>query len=246
MKGRRIFSTFTLREAHFRIASDRYEAAVTEIRRHRAVLDDYIAAHPAFLESLEPLPAAEDAPEIVRRMTEAAAAAGVGPMAAVAGAFAQLAGEAAAAAGSADIIIDNGGDLYLHLDHDAVVGIYSGGAFGPDTLAFLVTPEDTPLGICSSSSKLGHSLSLGNCDLATVISDNASLADAAATRLANLVKTPGDLQDALESISSIPGIRGALAVIGDRVGTAGRLPRLIRTNPSSTSAGVTVHPRHQD
>ncbi len=245
MSARRLFKTFVLEEACFRISTDRFDEAAAEIRRVRGIVEHYIATHPEFLTSLEPLAADAGAPEAILRMTEAAAAVGVGPMAAVAGTFAQCAGEAAAAAGSKDIIIDNGGDLYLDIDHNAVVGIYSGGSFGPDVLAFLVTPEETPLSICSSSSKFGHSFSLGNCNLATVAAKNASPADAAATHLANLVKKSSDLEGAVQSVAGIPGILGALAIYGDRIGAAGKLPRLIRSDPLSTAGHLTIHPRHR-
>jgi len=245
MSSRRLFRTFILQEACFRISTDRFDEAVAEIRRIRGIIENYIDTHPAFLTSLEPLSADAAAPEVILRMTEAAAAAGVGPMAAVAGTFAQYAGEAAAAAGSEDTIIDNGGDLYLDIDHNAVAGVYSGGSFGPDVLAFLVTPEETPLSICSSSSKFGHSFSLGNCNLATVAAKNASLADAAATHLANLVKNSSDLEGAVQTVAGIPGILGALAIYGDRIGAAGKLPRFIRSDPSSITDHLTIHPRHR-
>ncbi|MBN2049009.1 MAG: UPF0280 family protein [Spirochaetales bacterium] len=242
MNSGRDFKTFTLHEAHFRITESAFAEAVMEIRRQRSILEGYLEEHPGFVKSLTPLPAAENAPEMVRRMTEAAAAVGVGPMAAVAGTFAHLAAQAAEAAGVKDIIVDNGGDLYMLLDRPAVTGIYSGGSFGPDMLAFLVTPEDTPASICSSSSTLGHSLSFGRCDLATVVSSDGALADAAATHLANLIQGPEDLEKSLETITSIPGIRGALAIIGDRIGAAGKLPRIIRVDPSALVNRVTRHP----
>ena len=245
MTAARVFKTFILGETCLRVASDRFEEAVEAVREQRTILEGYIEDHPDFKTSMKPLAQDRGAPAIVQRMTEASKAAGVGPMAAVAGVFAQVAGEAASAAGSRDTIIDNGGDLYLDIDHDAVVGIYSGGSFGFDLLAFLVSPEDTPLSICSSSSKLGHSVSFGNCDLATVTAKNAALADAAATRLANLVKTAEDLEGALETVSSVPGILGALAIIGKHLGTAGKPPRIIRTDPSSTASRITVHPDHR-
>ncbi len=69
------------------------------------------------------------------------------------------------------------------------MGIFSGTEKLNNELAFVIEEADTPLAICSSSGRMGHSTSLGNCDLATLVAKGAALADAAATQAANLVKT---------------------------------------------------------
>ena len=76
---------------------------------------------------------------------------------------------------------------------------------------------------------MGHSLSLGLCDLATVVAKDAALADAAATQAGNLVKTIEDVDAALEKIMRIEGVEGVLLVKDNRVGLAGHLPRLTKT-----------------
>ena len=68
-----------------------------------------------------------------------------------------------------------------------------------------------PLAICSSSGTMGHSLSLGRCDLATVFARDASLADAAATLAGNLVSREEDLEPAVNRVLAIEGIQGCLA-----------------------------------
>jgi uncharacterized protein len=170
-----------------------------------------------------------DAPEIARRMAWAARRAGVGPMAAVAGAMAQLAAEAALAAGAEEAIVDNGGDIYLKAVEPVIVALGTGTAKLAERLAFCVEPHQTPISICSSSGKMGHSMSFGLCDLATIVAKDAALADAAATQAGNLVKTVHDIDAALERILSIEGVEGVLLVKEDRVGLAGRLPRLVKT-----------------
>ena len=47
---------------------------------------------------------------------------------------------------------------------------------------------------------MGHSMSLGHCDLATVISRDAALADAAATQAANKVKCTDEIEPTLNKI----------------------------------------------
>ena len=71
-------------------------------------------------------------------------------------------------------------------------------------------------------------MSLGQCDLATVVAADAALADAAATQAANLIKTEHDVNLTLERITAIPGIDGVLIVKNDRIGLAGQLPTLVK------------------
>jgi uncharacterized protein len=232
----RTYQHFSYRDAGFRIACDRFDTAIAEIVRQREILETYIRIQPEFLVSLSPVTPLPEAPEVARRMAAAARSAGVGPMAAVAGAMAQLATEAALADGAKEAIIDNGGDLFMALDEPATLALYTGGAKIGSDLAFTVLPEETPLSICSSSGRMGHSLSLGDCDLATVVARSGALADAAATRAGNLVRSVPDIEPALNQIMAIPGIQGVLLVKEDRIGLAGRLPKLIK-NPAP------LHPR---
>jgi len=229
MAGKRTYRTFAYHGAAFRICCERFNAVTDEIVRQRETLEQYIGRHPAFGSSLEPIDLLTDAPEVTHRMARAAALVGVGPMAAVAGVMAQYAAEAGLAAGADEVIVDNGGDIYLRAVEPVVVGLYAGGAAVGDKLAFSLQPDETPIAICSSSSRMGHSLSLGRCDLATVVAKDAALADAAATQAANLVETAADVNAALNRIAAIEGVRGVLIVKDDQVGLAGRLPSLVRT-----------------
>ena len=225
---RRVYREFVHREAVFRICCDEWAAVEAEIVRQRGILEAYIREHPEFGTSLIPVAATVSAPVVAQRMAMAAAAVGVGPMAAVAGAMAQLAAEAGLAAGAAEAIIDNGGDVYAAAASPVVIALYAGDAAIGGRLAFEISPPDLPLAVCSSSGKMGHSMSLGQCDLATVVAGDAALADAAATAAANRVSTPDDIDAALATISDIEGVQGVLIAHADRVGMAGRLPRLRR------------------
>jgi ApbE superfamily uncharacterized protein (UPF0280 family) len=225
---KRTYRTFTHRDAVYRICCEEYDTVVAEIVRQRHFLEDYIALHPDFGRSFEPIEPDENAPPIARRMARAARLAGVGPMAAVAGAMAQYAGEAGLKAGAREVVVDNGGDVYLHVADPIIIGLDSGGAELADKLAFSLEAADTPISTCSSSGRMGHSKSLGQCDLATVVARDAALADAAATWAANLVKTAEDVDAALERIVPIEGVDGVLIVKDARVGLAGHLPSLVR------------------
>jgi ApbE superfamily uncharacterized protein (UPF0280 family) len=198
------------------------------IVRQRQILGDHLRRQPEFQSSLTPVELLADAPVIARRMAWAARRAGVGPMAAVAGAVAQLAAEAALSFGAKEAIVDNGGDIYLQAVEPVVIRLGTGTAKLADRLAFLLEPADTPISICSSSGMMGHSMSFGRCDLATIVA--TALADAAATQAGNLVQTVDDVDAALERIAHIPGVDGVLLIKDDRIGLAGRLPQLIKTH----------------
>ena len=228
MSYKRTYRTFTHKEAVLRICCDKFDVVTSEIVQQRRILEDYIARHPHFRTSFEPIELLCDAPEIAQRMARAARLAGVGPMAAVAGAMAQCAAEAALKAGAGEVIVDNGGDIYLRAVEPVIIALVTGAAKLAATLAFSLQPQDTPISICSSSGTMGHSTSLGRCDLATVVARDAALADAAATRAANLVTTPDDVDHAIERIAAIEGVEGVLIVKDDRVGLAGRLPQLVK------------------
>ena len=228
MSRKRTYRTFTYREAVFRICCEKFDAVTAEIVRQRRILEEYIALHPDFRQSLEPLELLAGAPEVAQSMARAAKLVGVGPMAAVAGAMAQYAGMAAIDAGASEVIVDNGGDIYIYAVEPLLIGLKTGTADLGDRLAFSLQADDTPISICSSSGMMGHSMSLGECDLATVVAKDAALADAAATKAANLVRDIDDIDSALEDISVIRGVDGVMIVKGARVGMAGKLPPLIK------------------
>lgn len=233
MNRKRIYKTFIHKEAVFRICCDRFDAVIQEILKQRKILEDYIQKQPAFQHALEPIELLPEAPDAAQRMAHAAALVNVGPMAAVAGIMAQLAAEAGLKAGAKEAIVENGGDIYLQTVDPVVVGLYSGHSEKLNQLAFELKPGDTPVAICSSSGKMGHSMSLGQCDLATVVSKDAALADAAATQAANLVRQVQDVEAVLNQIVNIEGIDGALIVKDEHVGLAGKLPPLTKRNNAS-------------
>jgi ApbE superfamily uncharacterized protein (UPF0280 family) len=194
--------------------------AVLNCRRH---LEFYMVHHPDFLHSLNPLPYDPLAPELVKRMLLAAQRCGVGPMAAVAGAVAEFVAIALKSL-SPLIIIENGGDCYMDLDEETTIGVYAGKK-SPFTgrIGLRFSPDRFPLGICTSSGTIGHSLSFGRADAVTVVARDTALADAAATAIGNAVKTPRDVGTALELAGDIEGLDGVLIVCEDKMGARGNL-----------------------
>jgi len=228
MTTKRTYQTFNHKGAAHRICCEKFDAVTAEIVRQRRILEEYISRHPDFRLSLEPLELLTGAPEVAQSMARAAKLVGVGPMAAVAGAMAQCAGRAALDAGAREVIVDNGGDIYISAVEPVIIGLMTGTTDLANQFAFSLQAADTPISICSSSGKMGHSMSLGQCDLATVVAKDTALADAAATQAANLVRTVDDIDAALENISSIEGIEGVMIIKDARVGLAGKLPPLVR------------------
>lgn len=204
--------------------------AEDEVRKQRGILDAYIEEDPIFRTTLAPHLVPPGAPRIVRRMAEAAAKAGVGPMAAVAGAIAEFALRAMSEAGATHALVDNGGDIALLLERPATVGIFTGPARIRD-IGLHIEPRSGLFGVCTSSGTVGHSLSFGKSDAATVISADVCLADAVATALGNAVseETETHLQNALAALSGIEGVEAMLAVIGGTLAVWGDLPTLVRT-----------------
>jgi len=221
---------FHFKETHATvIAGERYMAlAERTITAARGDIEEYIAGHPPFARSLEPLPIDMHAPAVVRRMAAAAALAGVGPMAAVAGAIAQVAVEALVASGCRHAVVDNGGDVVLRIDRPVTVGIFTGPAQVRD-IALRFEPRAGIFSVCTSSGTVGHSLSFGRADAAVVIADNGCLADAMATALGNRVGETSEeaisraIRDSLSD-----RVEGLLVVAGERLGMGGKLPPIVR------------------
>ena len=192
------------------------------VLKYRDSLERYIERHPAFLTSLEPLPVDDNAPHIVKAMSEAASKAEVGPMASVAGAIAEFVGTELLAF-TPEIIVENGGDIYLKSLGKKIIGIYAGESPLSGKIELEIDGADTPLGICTSSGTVGHSLSYGKADAVIALSQSATLADAAATAIANLIKQPGDIPGGIERAKSIEGVTGVIIIQGDKTGLWGKV-----------------------
>ncbi len=194
------------------------------VREERRQLEAYIAGHPEFLTTLAPWPEDPMAPPVVGEMIAAARRVGVGPMAAVAGALAERVGQALAQEPSnPEVIVENGGDLYLQVTYPAIVSLFAGESPLSHRVGLRIEPELAPLGVCTSSGSVGQSLSFGRADAACILAHSASLADAAATALGNLVPDEGAIDAALAWAASVPEILGAVLVVGDKLGAWGRV-----------------------
>lgn len=209
-------------DLYIRASRNLKSKALKLVLKYRDTLERYIERHPSFLSSLDPLPVSDDAPHIVKSMLESARKAGVGPMASVAGAITEFVGTELLAF-SPEVIVENGGDIFLKSLGKRIVGIYAGKSPLTGKIGLEIDGEDTPLGICTSSGTVGHSLSYGKTDAVVVLAQSATLADAAATAIGNLIKQPEDIPGGIELAKGIEGLKGLLIIKDDQVGLWGEV-----------------------
>ncbi|MCX8171827.1 MAG: UPF0280 family protein [Candidatus Bathyarchaeota archaeon] len=225
----------TIGYSKIHIKSDVKEAifeAIKDIRRHIRDLLNYIEENPYFRYSLKPLDVCSNAPIIAQRMAEASSIAGVGPMASVAGAIADLGLETLLKMGSKIAIVEDGGEISAYSSgEDIVASILTSEPYLSGKIGFLITRHDSPLGIGTSSGKSSQAVSFGEADSVTIIADNAAIADAAATAVCNAV-TGHDIKKSiskgLERAKSIKRIRGAIIVREGYAGLIGSIPKMIK------------------
>lgn len=203
-------------DLYIRAEKDLTREAERAVRQYRRDLETYVAGRVGFAESLKPVEVEPEAPVIIRDMADAARKVGVGPMAAVAGAVAEYVGRDLLDF-SNRVIVENGGDLFLAGVKETILGIYAGKSVLSGKLRLKIVMGKMPLGICTSSGTVGHSLSFGKADAALVIADSAILADACATAAGNMVGSAADFNRAIDFAGSIDGVRGMLLIVGDRM-----------------------------
>lgn len=187
--------------------------------RARWELEEFIRSVPHFAETLSPMEVREDAPPLVRAMAEAGQVARVGPMAAVAGAIAEYVARGLAE-DSPDVIVENGGDVYLMGKHERTLALWAGEQ-GVQGVGVRIPQELMPVAMCTSSGRIGHSLSLGSADAVAVLAHDGALSDAVATALANRVREPKDIERAIDAAQGIPGVLGVIATIDGALGAWG-------------------------
>jgi ApbE superfamily uncharacterized protein (UPF0280 family) len=193
------------------------------IRQYRWDIENYISKDRRFLVTLKPIAVELTAPGIIKTMAEAGKVANVGPMATIAGAIAEYIGRDLLKAGYKDVIIENGGDIFLKSRKMRAIGIYAGKSKLWNTLRVKIKPKDTPIGVCTSSGTIGHSLSFGYADSVIILSKNTALADAVATAIGNLVHSKKDLQRAVDFARGIKGILGIVIIIKNNMISWGKV-----------------------
>lgn len=229
------FEEIDIDQTHIHLTSDLDGADLKHyIYRIRQDLKRYISMNLDFLLSIEPLKYKSDGlSPIVLKMYESSAKADVGPMACVAGTISEMSLNYLIDKGSDYSIVENGGDIAIINDKTVLCGIYSNNKILGNSIAFKIKPRKKPLGICTSSGKIGHSISFGHSDSVSVISKSPSVADGLATRIANEVTgedSESKISNALEIAEEYREFfNGVLIISDENVGTVGKLPKIVES-----------------
>lgn len=232
------YQNININQTHIRLTTDLNEHNLMEfIYKIRNELEYYIKFNNDFLISLDKLTKKENEnnlPKIVQLMYNASRCCDVGPMAAVAGSIAELSIDYLIKNNSKNSIVENGGDIAVINDKKVLCGIYSNNNVLKNKIAFKLKPRKNPIGICTSSGKIGHSISFGKSDSVTVISNKASISDALATGIGNEVKgesSQSAISNALECCEKYRELfKGILIISGNNIGTIGKLPKIVETS----------------
>lgn len=205
------------------------DAVKNAVFEARSIIEAKIAEDPFFGITYDPYPPSEGDHPLVIKMCQASVKANVGPMAGVAGAVAFHAVSAAVAEGCTHIIAENGGDISMRTDRTVHVGVFAGEK-GFEDIALKIPPTDGISGICSSSGKIGPSVSFGSSGICTVFSGDTVLADCCATALGNMIVTgeKEELAHSCEAICSIDGVDGCICVCNGSMSVCGTVPELVR------------------
>ncbi|WP_372590542.1 UPF0280 family protein [Fervidobacterium pennivorans subsp. carthaginiensis] len=173
------------------------------VRNHYKELEELREFDKEFFESFKPVDISvpRKSSDITLAMVEASKLAGVGPMAAVAGAFAESVGKYLLKTHECkEVIVENGGDIYLNVRSEVRIGIFANFDSEFNKLSIVLGPGE--YGVCTSSGKIGHSVSFGNADATCVIARSATIADAFATKYGNLIKSENDFEKVLEVVKN--------------------------------------------
>jgi ApbE superfamily uncharacterized protein (UPF0280 family) len=234
LTGQLFKETFSLKETQCSILSDKpqaIQAAIESIRRNRQELELYVRANPKFLYTLEPI-AVPEKPLVAKLMACASQKAAVGPMAAVAGALADLAIEDMKREGCEVAVVEDGGEIAAASNRPIDVAVAAGEEPLSKRFGFRLT--EFPIGVATSSGRFSHAVSFGDAEAAVVFCKNAALADAAATAVGNVVKGEDaqvGIQAGINRGLSIEGVEGVLILFKGQVGTAGKIPQIIKIEP---------------
>jgi len=190
--------------------------------RQRGYLEGYIQRFPEFAQTLVPWPEDSLAPAIVQDMIQAGQKAGVGPMAAVAGAVAEHVGKDLLAR-TGEIIIENGGDIFIKTGHALTVAVFAGNSPLSLKIGLEIEPSSQATAVCTSSGTVGPSFSKGRADAVCVLGCSCALSDAMATAIGNRVRDQNDIQPAIRWGRTIAGVEGILVIIRDKMGMWGRV-----------------------
>ena len=188
-------------------------------RRARRQIEVHAAQYADFFGARRPLKAPDGVPQIVAEMYEAAQIAGTGPMAAVAGAVAEYVARCLAEH-SREVIVENGGDLFVISASERVIAIDAGESRWTRQIGLAIPPGERS--VCTSSGTVGHSAGGGRADAAVIVARSGAVADAVATATANRVGGEDDVQSATSRAAEADGVEHVVVICGEALGAWGQ------------------------
>lgn len=203
---------------------DMIQTVHDELEACIATLNTYEMMHPGFFSALSPVSEDPQAPGIVSKMIHAGGCAGTGPMAAVAGAVAERVGTMLKDRFALlEVIVENGGDIYLDIDKPVHMGIFAGSSVLSGKLGLIIPASVTPAGVCTSAGTVGPSYSQGRADAVVICCTDTAEADAYATGFGNRIQDTADVDRVIEQIREVDRIIGAAVIKEDKAGICGKL-----------------------
>jgi len=209
---------------------DMKEFSFLKIKELRSKVEAYLLKDPVFGKTFDPHRVEPNAPEIVKVMAEAACRAGVGPMAAVAGAFSEAVGRHLLEHYKIqELVVENGGDIFLKIDRNLLISVYAGNSSLSEKIGIEIPADLSPLGVCTSAGTVGPSISLGKSDATMIVCRNTALADALASTFGNMVQVPEDVQSVTQQTERFPEILSTVIICRDKIGIRGQFEmKLVR------------------
>ncbi len=197
--------------------------ALNELKKLWDNLENCICRYPIIQKSLSPIEIPENVSPEMEIMIKAGNRAGIGPMSAVAGFTSEYIGRKIEKKYKpTEIIVENGGDIYLNAKEPITLSIYAGDSPLSEKIGVKIPVTGKSCGICTSSGKVGPSLSSGNADAVMIACENAALADAFATAYGNKVKTASDIETVLAETEKFTEILSAIVICDDKIGIRGK------------------------
>ena len=183
------------------------------------VLEDLAKFLPVIRRKSLELEVEEAFPDVIRRMIEATRKmqeTDLTPLAAVAGTASDVVADFMFSKGATKIIVDNGGDIAIRLREGEVARVGIKTEIDAQQPAYLISIDSTMgIGGVATSGLGGRSFTKGIASAATVLSETASLSDAAATVIGNFtnIEDPSITRSLAEKIYPDTDIAGGWVTI---------------------------------
>jgi len=189
----------------------------------RIKFDNFINQNPIFQKSLKSIGKLESNNKIINYLIKISKKVNMGPMAGIAGAFSEYTGKFLLNNYNiSEIIIENGGDIFLNTLKNVHISIFAGKSLLSEKVGLKIKPEETPMGISTSSATVGHSVSFGKADSVTICSKDTVYSDFLATKLCNMVKKDSDIDLVLDIAKKDKKIESAVVIYNNKAGFIGK------------------------